>query len=162
MAERISKSQAAAIARCCEKSIERAVSDGELMAVREHGRILIDEADLRQWIEARQARGRRRATPLAGAFEYERQSVRRVMDTDSEAEVRKFQKEGVLFSMRRNDNLELASRALKMAEHHESLGKLHREAHAHHMKMANDGTTEGPKAATPTFSKAFVDDAHEL
>ena len=84
MVERISKSRAAAIARCCEKSIERAVSNGELTAVHEHGRVLIDEADVRRWVEARQVGSRRRATALSGALDYRR----RVFDLETGTEAR--------------------------------------------------------------------------
>ena len=60
MSERLTKSQAGSAAKCCEKTLEMAIRDGLLPAIREHGRVLIDSADLERWIAGRQARTSRR------------------------------------------------------------------------------------------------------
>jgi hypothetical protein len=75
---------AASIAKLSEKSVERAISDGHLSARREHGRVLIDEAKLRQWIEKRQVGGRRRAAPLASAFDYAKHTLALATQTDEQ------------------------------------------------------------------------------
>ncbi|HEY4359859.1 MAG TPA: hypothetical protein VGN17_02770 [Bryobacteraceae bacterium] len=53
----ITKAQAASIADLSEKSIERAISAGQLPAKRQHGHVLLAEANLRNWIDFRNARG---------------------------------------------------------------------------------------------------------
>lgn len=61
-------------------------------------------------------------------------------------------------SMNRSDHKEAAKRNLELARHHEEIGKLHRDAHAHHLRMAESPVTYGEiessrndKAATGFF-----------
>jgi hypothetical protein len=77
-----------------------------------------------------------------------------VVSKSGAIEHRQFRTQGES-SMTRADHHECAKRSLAMAEHHEALGKLHREAHAHHTKMMNDGPAASPKAATADFAKSY-------
>lgn len=47
--------EAAAMARCGEKTIRRAFTAGELRAFKPAGRVLLREEDVRAWVEARAA-----------------------------------------------------------------------------------------------------------
>jgi hypothetical protein len=79
---------------------------------------------------------------------------------DGRSEIRKFQKQGD--DMTRNDHLECAKRNLAMAEHHEALGKLHRQANTHHTQMAAAGGAgtgaDGKAAGAPQVTKSYSED----
>lgn len=79
----VSKSEAAAITGCCEKTLERHIAEGALVATSEHGRVVIDRAELDRWILARQSRGRR-TSPLSNALEFSRRIV--ALETRGEVE----------------------------------------------------------------------------
>jgi hypothetical protein len=66
---KLTLTQAGAIAGCSHRTIMRAIQEYQLEAGKEHGIWNVDGQSLRSWIEARQSRGRR-ITPLEPALDF--------------------------------------------------------------------------------------------
>jgi hypothetical protein len=80
-----------------------------------------------------------------------------VISKSGTRERRHFQ-QGENEDMTRSDHQKIAARYLSQAEHHEALGKLCREGHAHHTQMAANGDTAPmAAAASAQMTKVYHD-----